>query len=630
MSGDHIHAGYSHGAGIRLEPEAAAVLERGLRQLVQMTAGMEFRPLRSEKYPLPLCQAVYATPVRAETARKDVEARCATDPVSVLEHALVLLELHESNRPEMADLILEDMPFIGTCFNSKRCSGWIAAAGSADRAELEKALNARWQFRFYHGRPGATGPYVLLNMLARYAFIYGRIADGDFHALGHFVEDFCPGVLVYRGAMSDLESTLVLASMKMGVPAVVPAAYPFTLGCGVRAESPAEIAEAVVGFRNVRRLLVTPEIPPWPAYCDSRHAGEKFESKRTWGDSAESFYLVRKGDVPQPGVEVLGQPAGPLGILVTLQGEPLDAFDRRYIERAILLALNQMAGVRVVPKDGREVLQFASEEACDPRRLGEVLCVAVRREFPKLQRVRVQIVFDPERLARIAPDARREKEAREKEIATATEENVPEFYGCVGCSPFAPDHMCVLTPQRPPQCGRPYEMIKTGALYGYDDMSNIHHSHLHREINSFGVARKGTCVDPVAGEWEGLNRMISERTHGRTTRVQLHSIDSVPHTGCGCFRMIMFKTDQPKPGIGIMEAGYKGRAPDGRRWADLHYALGGKQTPGMAGASLAYLLSPKFLQAHGGWKAVVWVGPKIAQAAGAALPAGVMVGPEVG
>ena len=75
----------------------------------------------------------------------------------------------------------------------------------------------------------------------------------------------------------------------------------------------------------------------------------------------------------------------------------------------------------------------------------------------------------------------------------------------------------------------------------------------------------------------------------------------------------MFKTDQPQPGIGIMERGYKGRAPDGRTWQDLHYALGGKQAPGFAGIAWDYLRSPKFLAAHGGWKSVVWVSPKVSR-----------------
>ncbi|NIA20549.1 MAG: hypothetical protein GWP05_00970 [Anaerolineaceae bacterium] len=161
-----------------------------------------------------------------------------------------------------------------------------------------------------------------------------------------------------------------------------------------------------------------------------------------------------------------------------------------------------------------------------------------------------------------------------------------------------------------------------------EDMSNIHHSRLHRDINSFGVTEKGRCIDPPAGEWEGVNRTVTRLSKGRTRRVQLHSLDEAPHTGCGCFRIIMFKTDRPRPGIGLMAAGYEGCAPDGRAWKDLHYELAGKQTPGLAGAPPSYLRSAKFLQAHGGWKSVVWVCPKVAAIMGDCLPEDVAVGDE--
>lgn len=62
-----------------------------------------------------------------------------------------------------------------------------------------------------------------------------------------------------------------------------------------------------------------------------------------------------------------------------------------------------------------------------------------------------------------------------------------------------------------------------------------------------------------------------------------------------------------------MERGYKGQAPDGRTWQDLHYALGGKQAAGLAGAAWEYLRSSKFLAAQGGWKSVVWVSPKVSR-----------------
>jgi len=157
-------------------------------------------------------------------------------------------------------------------------------------------------------------------------------------------------------------------------------------------------------------------------------------------------------------------------------------------------------------------------------------------------------------------------------------------------------------------------------------MSNIHHRVLHAGINSFQVCPKGVPIDAKTGEWSGLNECAARLTGGRTTRIRLHSLEEFPHTGCGCFGLILFKTGKPKPGIGIMDRGYGGRAPDGRTWADLHYAQAGKQTPGQTGASAGYLKTPKFLAGDGGWKKVVWVSPTVAEMMGEQLPKGVKVG----
>ena len=627
----HSHANgpaaHTHGAGADLCEAARRILENGLRRLLEMTEGLEFRATSSERSPLPLRAAVYRHHADAAEVRADVEARMQEDPVSVLEGAWALLELYECNQQDIEQYILEDGAFTDVCFESKRLNGWIAVMGDADASQVEAAVNAKWQFRFLSGPPRPTGIYVLMSMLARYALVYGKAAPGDPHALGHFVEDFTPGVLVCQGAMSDLELTLSLAAMKMGIPAVTPPDYPFELGRQIRAATLDDATQAVVAFPNIRRLLDVPETPPYPDYCDTDNMSEKFEPATVIGETAESFFVFRKGRVENPGaVTVSGDVADAMGVVVTAEAEPLDAFDRAYIERTIAVKPGMISGVSPAFDGRRLALRLRDDADFDPQRIGEVLVSALRHEFPKIRKVSAEIIFDADRLAEIAPGVREEKARRDHEVAQATEESVAEFVTCVGCSPFAPSHVCILTPERRPQCGRQYEQIKTGALYGYDDMSNIHHSSLHRGINSFGIVAKGEAINADAGEWAGVNARSAELSGGRTTRIQLHSINDFPHTGCGCFRMVMFKTAKPRPGIGVMDAGFQGRSPDGRGWRDLHYSLAGKQTPGIAGASPTYLRSEKFLKAHGGWDAVVWVSPTIAEIMGDALPAGVEVG----
>ena len=620
-------SGHTHGTGAALDADALAILHRGLGELLEMTEGLTFPTDAAGTYPLPLTRAAYGDTLDVDAVRSDVQARMATDPVSVLESALCLLELYEANRPDTAELIPEDMPFVRQVFRSKRLNGWISVMGSADADAVERAVNRQWQFDFLDAPPRPTGVYVLLNMLARYAFIYGRIEARDAHGMGHFIEDFCPGLLVCNGAMTDLELTLSLAAMKMGVPAVVPADYPFPLGRTVRTDALDEIAHAVVSFANIRRLLDTPDIPAMPDYCDPAHAREKFPPAVTWGETGESFLIVRKGAVNQAAAVVTGAPAGPVGVVVTIDAEPMDAFDRDHIESTIAGKLATMKGVAVDLAGGGFAVHFAEDVTPSAGRIGEVLLAATGHEFPALAgKAGVEIIFDPVVLREMAPTVKAEKRARREEIASAHDDSVEWFIGCTGCSPFAPDHTCILTPDRPPQCGRSLASLKAGALYGYDDMSNIHHATLQAGVNSFQVIDKGRCLDPLRGEWSGVNDHITRMTGGRTRRVQLHYLHDHPHTACGCFRLILFVTNSPRGGVGVMDGQYEAAAADGRTWKDLYYKLAGKQAPGLAGASWAYLRSPRFLQAHGGWDAVVWVSPKVAEFVGDDLPDGIDVG----
>ena len=632
---------------ICLDPIQNKILTNGYNELLSMTEGLTYKKMPSERYPYPLTQFTYSEIPDPERIRNEIKNTMNSDPVALLEKACALLELYESNHSGVDKIIPDDRKFLSDCFNSKRMNGWIAVLGNTDRDNLESAVNGRWQFRFFNEKSTSTGLYAMLNILVRYASVYGRTnySEGhghehfmdkqcpgealDAHDMTHFIDEHCPGLLVCSGKLTDLELLLSLMAMKIGVPAIVPTDYPFPLGKTIRVDSNDAIVENVVMFPNIRRLLDVSEIPHLPSYCQSANRNEKFKPYTVWGNTPDSFYILHKGTVEATGFNVTGKPEGPIGIVVTVDAEPMDAFDCKYIENAAIKKLSMIKGVSVSYNGNGLTVNLKKNSRLKPLQIGEVLVAAVRHDFPKLEKVYAEIFFDSEKLTEMAEKVKIEKERRETEMDLASEETIDTFYSCVGCSPFAPNHMCVLTPERTPQCGRPYEMIKTGALYSYDDMSNIHHSIQHRNINSFQVLDKGTCLDPIRGEWSGANEQIRKLTHGKTRRVLLHTLKDNPHTGCGCFRLVIFEMNSPVKGIGIMDRSYKLACPDGRTWKDIHYELGGKQAPGVAGASPAYLTSPKFLQADGGWKNVVWVSPNIAKSMGDRLPASVIVGSEI-
>lgn len=615
---------HSHGNSNKLSRNEAKILENGILKLLEMTEGMDWKNFKSERYPNPLLDMCYEKKPEVGSVRMEITKRMKNDPIGILGKALVLLELFESNQTEENDYTLDDLTFIRTAFNSKRANGWISILGNKDRDEFTNLIKKKWQFYFFDGRNDESGIYQLLNMLARYAFIYGRISKGDSHSMGHYIEDFCPGIIVCREGMTDLELTLSLAAMKMGVPAIVYDNYPFSLGGMIRLDNLEKVSEAVVyGFRNIRRLLLTPDSPGYPDYCDIKYFNEEFKPARSWGISGNSFYILRKGKIDELTIKISGfenisdkeKENLPMGVIITIDAEPMDVFDRYYIERLIPSSLSMMEGIKGRFDKNRIEISINNNVELDPNRLGEVLIAAIKYRFPKIKKISVEIIFLKNELDKLKNSVDLEIEERNMIRKSFTEENIPEFYQCVGCSQFAPDHMCVLTPERSPQCGKPFEQVKTGALYAFDDKTRIHHSWLHRNINSYSILEKGICLDPIKGEWSGPNENAKRRTQGRTTRIFLHSLDDNPHTGCGCFRLILFKTNQPKKGVGIMDFRFDGTAPDGRTWLDLHYALAGKQTPGITGASHKYLNSPKFIKDHGGWDSVVWVSPNLKQIA---------------
>ncbi len=611
MSNDHSHA------GVKLGETEQKILENGIEQILELTEGLDWKKFPSESHPLPLVQMRYQEIPSPNKVRDDILDRYKTDPVSILENVLSLIELYVSNQSYAQEMFFRDMPFIKKhCFGIKRINGWLATHNRGMNEQIEHAVNEKWQFRFYNDPQGEIKIYTILSMLVRYSFIYGGIEFGDTHALSHFIEEFAPGVVIYTGVMSDLDLTLSLAAMKIGVPIIVPRNYPFSLGRKIHAESLEDISNAVVSFPSIRKLLKTPDIPQLPEYCspDNRKPVKEFISKL--GNTEESFIIIKKGETIADAIRIEGelslQKQQAIGILITIGDQPIDAFDAEYIEKIILLDLSLIAGV--VAKCLPQAFEINLEGGIDldkiPGKIGEVLLYSLRHHFPKIKNIEVNIILDNEKLIQLQPGIQAKRMEYQKHIKSTTEETMERFYKCNSCSGFAPNHICIITPERLPQCGKSFGQIKAGALYEFDDMTNVHHNPLHLNMNLYGVVEKGELLDPVKGEWAGVNLYAAENTNGRTSRIFLHSIDDYPHTSCSCFRVIIFRMNK---GIGIIDYSFKGQAPDGRNWRDLHYQVGGKQVSGIVTSSFDYLFSPKFLTANGGWRDVIWVSPRVAE-----------------
>src|SRR5271157_1357146 len=92
---------HTHDHGTSLSREARATLQQGLTELLRMTEGKVFRPVASERYPLPLALAVYGEVPDPGRVRSEVRAGIESEPLGVLEAGLALLELFACNQPSV-------------------------------------------------------------------------------------------------------------------------------------------------------------------------------------------------------------------------------------------------------------------------------------------------------------------------------------------------------------------------------------------------------------------------------------------------------------------------------------------------------------------------------------------------
>jgi acetyl-CoA synthase len=290
--------------------------------------------------------------------------------------------------------------------------------------------------------------------------------------------------------------------------------------------------------------------------------------------------------------------AMPLAIEVLVAGRKMQRDFEGILERQIHRWLSHAMGFMHTGQRDQiwcRVSKKAFAAGMRLRHLGTILHAKLHDEYGGIvDKVVVRIFTQRDAVqARIA-EAREAFRIRDDRLAGMTDESVDTFYSCTICQSYAPDHVCVITPQRLGLCGA-YNWLDGRANY---------------EINPTGPNQpiaKGRTIDPLKGEWEGVNRFVYQHSNRKIERFCAYSLLEAPMTSCGCFECIVAVLPLAN-GVMVVNREYPGPTPCGMTFGDLAWVTGGgAQTPGFVGVGRLYLSSPKFLAADGGAKRLVWM-----------------------
>lgn len=324
---------------------------------------------------------------------------------------------------------------------------------------------------------------------------------------------------------------------------------------------------------------------------------------------AQKFELVRvrdesevdDGAITVTGPDIADMEEGgsfPLGILVDIAGQKLEKDLEGVIERRIHEYSNYIEGfmhlnqrydiwIRLSKKAYRKGLDSL-------RQIGRILIELYKNELPFIEKIQITFITDPEKIRPLHAEALEVYEARDERARGLSDEEVDTFYGCDLCQSFAPSHVCVITPQRYANCGA-ISWFDGRAAAGIDPKGPI-----------YAIA-KGECLDPVMGEYTGVNENARKKSMGEVSRVHLYTAFGFPHTSCGCFEGIAFYIPEVD-GFGIVMRSFSGVTVNGLPFSTMaDSTAGGRQIDGFHGISVEYMRSRKFLHADGGYDRVVWM-----------------------
>jgi acetyl-CoA synthase len=226
---------------------------------------------------------------------------------------------------------------------------------------------------------------------------------------------------------------------------------------------------------------------------------------------------------------------------------------------------------------------------------GEILYARYHADFGAIvDKVQITLITDPDKVGAMLETAREAYNYRNQRLADLVDEAVDVFYSCTLCQSFAPNHVCVVSPERLGLCGA-YNWLDCKASF---------------EINPTGPNQpipKGTCLDPVKGYFSGPIEFVKQHSNGSVENVSMYSIMENPMTSCGCFECIMMVIPEAN-GVMIVSREDPSMTPAGMTFSTLAgMAGGGLQMPGVLGVGKYYLTSKKFISADGGLKRVVWM-----------------------
>jgi len=457
-----------------------------------------------------------------------------------------------------------------------------------------------------------------VNWAIRAPLMYGGLKSGQWQEILKYSQGKIPAFVMLLSHVDEILVATGLGVLAMGFPIITDLEVPQL------PKIDTTLYEALVTEKDyrklpakcieVRGLKVKVTNIPIPVPYAAAFEGERVRKEQLHvefgGKSTLSFeYLtLKKMDEVQDGkVELIGPdinqlPEGskslPMAIIVEVAGRKMQKDFEPILERQIHRFMNYAMGVMHVGQRDMNWIRVSKDTFAKGFHLthvGIILHAMLHQEYSAIvDKVQIKLYTKQVDIEKLLPIAKKAYDERDERIGGMSDESVDTFYSCLLCQSFAPNHVCIITPERLGLCGAyswldakaSFEIIPTGPNQPID---------------------KGEMLDKSLGQWKNINDFVHHKSNKTIEKVSMYSLMDSPQSSCGCFECIVAIVPEVN-GVMLVHRDYSGLTPSGMSFTTLAGSVGGGvQTPGFLGIGKLYVVSNKFIAAEGGLKRLVWM-----------------------
>ncbi len=515
--------------------------------------------------------------------------------------------------PEIAKMIVEDYQLKNLYI--------FCASGHNGTSVIDQLIEADvqigWNTRIVPFGPDISSAVFALGFANRAAMAFGGVEPGDYKKILLYNKN---RIFAFVNAFGEIGTRWACAAagcVNWGFPTLADTDIPEILPTGictyehVVANVPhEEMVQKSVEVRGLKVSVSSIEIPCsfGPAYEGERVRGADLYAQMGGGKTqcTELVKMAEMNEIDDGKVDIVGPDITeikegetmPLGIYVQIAGREFQTDFEPIIERQIHHLINYIQGIMHIGQrdiSWIRVSKAAIDKGFTLKDIGTVLHAKFHQDFQKIvDKVQITLYTKKKDVDELTKRARGEYKTRDERVEKMTDEDVETYYSCTLCQSFAPNHVCTVSPERTGLCGA-YNWMDCKASF---------------EINPTGPNQpieKGECLDPVLGQWKGVNEFVQKASRGAVDHYNFYSMVYDPMTTCGCCECIAAMLPQCN---GIMTVGrdYSGETPCGMKFTTLAGVMGGgASSPGFVGHSKFNITQGKFILGDGGIKRLVWM-----------------------